>query len=335
MNNLLLKKRVELSQREKELVDAFIMKQSTNGEFINSLHFLEYHPNNRFCDDSIVLFDSGSKTVRAVMMAAKKVGVDDIIVSHPGTTFAGPIIDRKMEINEIERIVNQLLDYYEEKYRVIELKLSPIQYATQPIGTLDYILLKRGYKYGMTGLSNIIDLSGIRKEEDILQLFGSKRRNQVRKVIREELFEFKEDNIIRDEVWSFIDKNLREKFQAKATHSLKEIRELRNRFPENIIPYYVDSKDGRYGAFALVFRYKNVFHTQYLDVNYEFTGKYPNLYLIFQLIKEAKGMGDRFFSFGVSTERGGEYLNYGLYHYKAGYGGGDIVMPLYTKDCGR
>lgn len=42
-------------------------------------------------------------------------------------------------------------------------------------------------------------------------------------------------------------------------------------------------------------------------------------------------MGYCYFSFGASTEQEGEILNQGLYHYKAGYGGGDILLPVYTK----
>ena len=53
--------------------------------------------------------------------------------------------------------------------------------------------------------------------------------------------------------------------------------------------------------------------------------------MIKELIKTARELGYRYFSFGASTEDGGDILNYGLYEYKAEYGGGDIILPVYTK----
>ena len=101
--------------------------------------------------------------------------------------------------------------------------------------------------------------------------------------------------------------------------------------PEYIVPYEARTKEGEYAAFALVYQFKHVFHTQYLDVNYRFTGEYPNLYLVHNLLIEAVRQGCRMFSFGASTEDGGNYLNEGLFAYKAGYGGGSILLPSYTK----
>jgi len=87
-----------------------------------------------------------------------------------------------------------------------------------------------------------------------------------------------------------------------------------------------------YGAFALIYKFKNVFHTQYLDMNYNISSEYPNLYLIHCLINTAVKEGFRYFSFGASTENGGEYLNETLYGYKNGYGGGSILLPKFTKE---
>ena len=93
----------------------------------------------------------------------------------------------------------------------------------------------------------------------------------------------------------------------------------------------MDTADGIYGAFGLIYLFKNVFHTQYLDLNYDYSTHYPNLLLITELIWEARRLGYRWFSFGASTESGGQVMNEGLYEYKAAYGGGDILLPVFTK----
>lgn len=337
-NELELVKLEKTSEQEKVRINEFILKKNTNGEFINSPLFLSYHPDGRFIDDSIVVFDAGSRAIRAVMMAAKRKVEDDIIVSHPGTTFAGPIIDRKMSIELIEEAVSIMLDYYEKKYKRIEIKLTPAYYSYQSCDVVIYFMLKRGYSLGMTGLSNIINISDLRTEEDVLNLFDAKRRNQVRKVLKEEFFVFHEEDSIAPLVWANMNRNLELKYHSKTTHTFNEICDLKSKFNDKILPFYVKTNDNIYGAFGLVFKFKNVFHTQYLDLNYEYTGKYPNLFLIMKLIQKAREFGFDYFSFGASTDKGGAVLNYSLYNYKAGYGGGDIILPFCTwekeqKEC--
>lgn len=326
-----LKKHSELSDKEKKLVDNFILEECTNGEFINTLEFLEYHPKGKFNDDTVVLMDSESRSVRSLMVACTLPGKDDVLISHAGTTFAGPIINRKHSINNISEYLQVVLDYYESRYKRIELRLPPVVFGKQPFGTVEYILLKRGYIKGMKGLSNIIDISGIKNVDDILKTFYAKRRNQVKKVLKNNMFCLRESAEIQQNVWENMNLNLDRKFQSKTTHTLNEIRDLKNRFPKQISAYYVDTHDGDYGAFCLAFKFKNVFHTQYLDTNYNYTGQYPNLFLITRLIEIARSEGYSYFSFGASTENNGEYLNEGLYSYKADYGGGDVILPVFVK----
>lgn len=329
IDNLEIKQKVELTEKQAAKADAFIMKESTTGEFINTFRYLDYHPEGRFQDDSIVVLDKGSGEIRGVMVAAR--GDNDSIVSYPGTTFAGPIVDRAAKLETTEAVLDSMLGYYESRYREVRIKKQPDYYSRQPFHLIDYILLRRGYTYGMSALANIICIDRMNTEEDILALFHSKRRNQVRKVMKEGQFMFTAQEEIRKAVWKNMNENLQNKFGAKTTHTLEEIRDLQSRLPDNIRAFYADTADGTYGAFALCFLFKNVFHTQYLDVNYEHAGQYPNLLLILKLIQEAGGMGYHYFSFGASTEDGGKVLNRGLYSYKAEYGGGDILLPVYTR----
>ena len=325
-----IKKKETLSEKEKKKTDEFILKESVNGEFINTCLFLDYHPSGRFVDDSIVVWETNSGAVVGCMMAAQT--EEGEVVSHPGTTFAGPVVDSKSDIQTKEEILGVILHYYESKYKKIELKLLPGCYSLQPNDTLSYFLLRRGYIFGMTALANIVNLTKIKEDEEIMHLFTSGRRNHVKKAIKEKRFYFKEEREVVPKVWMHMNENLATKFHSSTTHTLNEINDLRERFPDRILPFYVYTNEQEYGAFALVFCFKNVFHTQYLDVNYKLSSSYPNLYLIYMLMKEACARKYSFISFGASTENRGQSVNYGLYHYKNGYGGGDLVLPVYTFD---
>lgn len=326
--NYNIKKREDWSDNDCFKIDDFIMKDSTTGEFINTLNYLDYHPKERFEDDSIAVFDKGSGEVRGVMIAAR-IG-KDIIESYPGTTFAGPIVDRASKLDVIETAMEMMLGYYESKYQEIRIKKIPDYYTKQPFNMIDYILLNRGYAYGMSALTNVIDLGNVKIKEDIWELFDSKKRNHTKKAIKEHMFVFSEGEI-QEDAWANMNRNLKNKFNSKTTHTFEEIQELSRRCPEYIKAYYVNTEAGDYAAFALVYLFKNVFHTQYLDMDYKYTGRYPNLLLVYEMIKIAKEKGYEYFSFGASTESGGEILNRGLYNYKIGYGGGDVLLPVYIK----
>lgn len=320
----------EMNEKEQMAVDAFLLSPNTNGEFINSLKYLAYHPPGRFTEDSAVVRDIASKTIRGVMLATVDPEVPTRIISHMGTTFAGPILDQNLSIEGIETVLDVLMNYYEQKYAEIVLKTTPPCYTAQPFDPIGYFLLRRGYSFGMTALANIIDLSNLKTEADILHLFDSKRRNQTKKALKNELFEFTMSSHVRPEVWGRMNENLHQKFNSKTTHTYEEICDLLQRVPERIQACYVDTTEGDYGAFALIYKFKRVYHTQYLDTNYQYTGEYPNLLMILRLIQQALEEKYRYFSFGASTEAGGSILNRGLYNYKSGYGGGSILLPKYT-----
>lgn len=316
---------------EKDKIDKFLLDVDTNGEFINTIKYLSYHPKNRFIDDSIYIKDIDSGTIKCVLMAASTDEQPQTIISHPGTTFSGIVLNHKINIQEVKDIINLIESYYRIKYKYIIIKLSPFIYHKQPNQLLDYLLMKNKYIYGFTALANVIDLSKINGEEQIYNLYDSKRRNQVRKTIKDNQYEFLQLRKIEEHIWENINKNLDLKYKATTTHSYTEIVSLSNKFPKNIVPYVVYKKGGQYGAFSLIYKFKNVFHTQYLDLNYELRNEYPNLYLIHNLIKMAINEGYRFFSFGASTENEGNILNEGLFNFKNQFGGGSILLPKYTK----
>lgn len=319
-------------EKETSKIDRFIMDCNTNGEFINTVKYLSYHPPGRFCEDSVYVEDVDSGAIKCVLMSASTKDDIDIIISHPGTTFAGLIFNSRDSIGEMVKAVDLIEKYYKTNYKKIVLRTSPAYYRNQPDQKIDYMLMKKGYEAGLTALVNIIDLSKINKEVEIFELYNCRKRNQVRKTIKENNFSFMEKENIPREIWGNINLNLQRKFDTKSTHAFSEIIKLKRMFPENIIPYATYKSNGEYGAFSLVYKFKNVFHTQYLDMNYDLSRENANYFLLHNLILEAMREGYKYFSFGASTEKGGEYLNEGLFRFKSGFGGGTILLPQYIKE---
>lgn len=319
----------EADEALREKIDIFIENNRTTGEFINTVKYLSYHPADRFTDDSVVVVETGSMTIKGVMMAAESREDSRILVSHPGTTFAGPVVENGEKIRATFEILELIFDYYEAKYEEIQVRLVPSVYMGQACERVEYFLQRRGYLCRMNGLANLISLHLVKTNDDILSLCKAKKRNHIRKAMKEEKFIVQKSAEIRKDVWMNMNQNLSDKFSAKTTHTYEEMIDLQKRFPDRIIPYYALTEAGDYGAFALIYKFKNVYHTQYLDLNYKYSGSYPNLLLLFSLIEKAVNEKYSVFSFGVSTENGGQILNEGLFEYKAGYGGGEILLKAY------
>lgn len=329
--NLMVIKRGSADKKIVRRADEFVLSEQTNGEFINSVRYLCYHPESRFEDDSIIVLNQENKEVLGVMMAARIPGNAHAIISHPGTTFSGPILNHKAGIESNFAILQFMLDYYESRYQTVEIRLRPTAYDSQPMEYIPFYLLNRGYQCGMTALANVLRIEKAESSDVQLRSYDAKRRNQVKKVIKEDRYVFLSESGIREEYWANLNQNLQSKYGTSSTHTYGEISYLQELYSDRIQTFSTRRSSGEYGAFALVYRFKNVFHTQYLDMNYAYSSEYPHLYLIHNLIRLAHEEGYSVFSFGGSTEERGAYLNKGLYDYKDGYGGGSILLPVYTK----
>jgi len=330
--NLFIKERNDWSEKDICDIDAFILAPSTNGEFINSLRFLSYHPKNRFQDASIAIFDRDCGRLCGVVLANEiRCSKETCLVSHQGTTFAGPVLSQRLGIRETKAVLECIISYYEARYSKIEFRLAPEIYGTQPFGRIEYFLLCHGYQYGLSGLANVISLSGITDENTSLLLYKAKRRNQVRKALREHKYHIQHFEIVPEYAWHSLEENLWDKYGVKPTHTLSEINDLLLRFPQNISVDVALRSDGCYGALAVSFLFRRVWHTQYLDLNYALAKDYPNLFLIHELIGEAIQQGYPWFSFGVSNERNVKVLNEGLFDYKSNFGGGEVLLPCFVK----
>ena len=82
-------------------------------------------------------------------------------------------------------------------------------------------------------------------------------------------------------------------------------------------------------AGILIFVFKSVAHTQYISVSSEGAKIGALDLLISQTIDDFEDKKFDYFSFGISTENNGEFLNSGLIRQKEGFGGRGIAIDTY------
>ena len=111
------------------------------------------------------------------------------------------------------------------------------------------------------------------------------------------------------------------------THTLDEITLLARRFPQNI-KLFAAYEGNTMHAGVVIYEYGDVAHTQYMASN-AIGKEHGALDLIINYLVEECYSGFKYFSFGISTEQQGRYLNPGLAAQKEMFGARAVIHDFY------
>ena len=124
----------------------------------------------------------------------------------------------------------------------------------------------------------------------------------------------------------------KEKHHVKPIHTLEDLLDLKKRIPENL-RFRGLFFGGRYvcGMLQFVFGKTKVLHDQNISPDESFTEFHHTTPMNLFALREAVQEGFRHFSWGISTENGGNFLNENLFHYKESFGALPCVNVRYEK----
>lgn len=313
--------------------DRFVMENSMNGTFLQTHNFLNYHPENRFKDASFFVEKSG-----IIVAVVPGCNVEGKFVSHQGSTFGGPVISKDFYSgNKILDIVKAIDNYIVRNFKSAKLKPTSQLFATMPSDLLDYALEHSGYSRH-TELSCYTPLA---KNVDPLENCKRECRHNFR---QSEKLDLTYGEIPDNELEKFYDFLVLSKarYNTKPVHSLAELRDLKQRFPEEILFRGIwrngnqnlqESRNGEYLSGMMIFYFKQAktFHFQYLAPDDSKRETNATTALFVSALREAAQRGCEKFSWGISTEDGGAYLNENLYRFKESFGALPCVNARYEK----
>lgn len=312
--------------------DKFIQRESVNGTFLQSRNFLNYHPDGRFVDASVVIYRGNSEILAVVPAAEVFENGKRVFSSHPGSTFGGIVFNRQFyDLEHVELAIEKLEAYCKEcGYQKMILKPSGQIFADEGNDLLEYFLFQKGYHHN-SEISFVIDFHHYK--EDILSNFTSARRRDYRYAEKNNL-EFRElqnlDEI--EEFYNLLCENLR-KFDTKPVHTLEELIDFKTSRLEKIVRFFGSYYEQRMVAGSMAFMFgKKIFHTQYLAASQEDLKLYPNNFNDTKMIMLAQKEGFNYFSFGISTEEHGHVLNMKLAQFKEGFGTQYFNNKIWHKD---
>ena len=320
---------VQYNETYKEKWDKFVLTESINGTFLQTMNFYEYHPKDRFIDNSL-LFLNGT-TIIAVLPACIRERENRVLYSHPGSTFGGLIIGKKFnKISYLDILFEKLHEYLRNNsFDKIILKQPGTIYQNSESQLLDYYLFMNGYSDSSeVGYYIDFDTYG----EDIISNFTASRRRDYRYSLKNN-FEFRElqSETEINEFYNILCDNYN-KFGKNPVHTIDELLDFKFSRLSNMTNFFGVYYEKKMIAGGMVFTFgQEIFHTQYLAVLQEKKDMFANEFLYVNLISTAKEKEYKMLSFGTATLEDGKILNRPLAMYKEGFGTLEYVNKTYFK----
>ena len=293
--------------------------ESKNGTFLFNRSYMDYH-SDRFRDASVMVYRDTDLV--AVMPANLK---DLVVQSHGGLTFGGLITGSQMSTPRFLEIFAAVLDYYRERGGAeLEYKPVPRIYHRYPSEEDLYALFLADAECWRRDVSSAIP-SAHRLP------YQKRRQREVKSAQRRGIRV--EESSAWEAFWEVLRENLSRKHGLKPVHTLDEITLLHSRFPDNI-RLFSGSEGDELQAGVVVYEGMQVAHAQYIGCSEE-GRKTGALDALFAHLIENVYRDKPWFSFGVSTEDGGRYLNKGLIEFKEGFGARAVTQDFFRIDLGR
>lgn len=290
-----------------------MVNASKNGTFLLCRDYMEYH-SDRFEDYSMMVYEDGDLVA---LLPASRSG--NTVSSHGGLTYGGLVMglrssgDRPLEW--MKAIVERLR---EEGITKLTYKSIPHIYHLQPAEEDLYALFRLGATLTVRNLATVIDIQNPIKSS----------RLGKRAVKRQRLGGITVEPTERvADFWHIIMEDRRVRHNTVPVHTGEEMELLHSRFPENI-KLYVAKREGRIIAGAVLYVCNGVLHLQYAAGDEEGKQLYATDIIYHDIITN-RHADARYFDFGTSNERGGEYLNTGMVRHKEEFGGRSVVYDTY------
>lgn len=288
------------------------INESKNGLFFFDRNFMEYH-SDRFTDHSLLIFNNNK--ILALFPASES-GKE--IISHGGLTFGSLLLSHYVKAVEVVEIFNSIKQYYKElTFSEIIYKAIPHIFHKYPSEEDLYALFRHEALLFRRDISSVIDLAKPIR-------FSETKRQLVRKCEEKNITVIENENF--GEYWGLLSSVL-QKFDAKPVHTAEEIKLLKDKFPENIRLFEAKIESNLLAGIVL-FDFGNVVHTQYMAASQE-GRKLGALDFINHTLLQ-KFSNRKYYSFGISTEKQGRFLNEGLIQQKENMGARGIALDFYS-----
>ena len=104
--------------------DHFV-NNSNNGTIFHLRRFLNYHPENRFNDHSLII-KKKQKIFAVFPGAEKQINNEKHLISHPGLSFGSFVVQNNLSVADSCKMIEKFKGYLKKlNFKVVFIKLSP------------------------------------------------------------------------------------------------------------------------------------------------------------------------------------------------------------------
>jgi len=288
---------------------------ANNGTFLHRRDYISYH-SDRFQEESVLVYRN---SVPVAIFPCNR--HDNQIVSHGGLTYGGLVHGASLRVADVLDIFRLLVDHY-KAMGCNQLLYKPVpQYLHKyPCDEDLYVLYRLGAQLVRRDLNSVIFLPAPVKFSDL-------RVRKEKKAEKNRILITIDENV--EAFYRMLCINLK-KYTKKPVHSLDELQLLKQRFPKNISIFCAKNQDELLAG-TVIYDLDHAVHCQYISSSDLGRNVGALDYLFSYLIREYFS-DRRYFSFGISTENDGKYLNDGLIFQKEGFGARAMVHDFYQLD---
>ena len=275
--------------------------------------YMEYHA-DRFEDHSLLFYSKGKLIA---LLPANVVGNE--VQSHGGLSYGGVISGNSMKAQLMLNVFDAMILYFKEQgFKSINYKTIPHIYHQLPAEEDLYALFRHQAILYRRDLNTVIDLGNKLP-------YAALRKRKLKQAAIPAL-ELSESRKF-DAFLSISQQILEAKYKTTPVHTAAELKCLATHFPD-AIKLYTATLNNKLLAGILTYDTPITAHCQYIAGTPEGQDLGALDLLTNSLITEVYAH-KRYFSFGISTEQQGHYLNQSLIRNKEGYGGRAIAQDFY------
>ena len=268
---------IKYENKYEKIWDEFI----SNGVFGTIYHtrkFINYHPKNRFIDTSILIY---YKNKLICVLPCCKLKENSKNFSYIGATYGGPVFNRKYtKIKYMKIIIDKIFNFYNEN---IEFRIANNIYFNESIFNLYYLLSNK--------LKMKSELSFYFKTNNIFinKISNKDNKRLLKKIINNSDINCYLTNNKIDYInyYKILEKNLKMRYNTKATHTLDEFLLIKDILNERQSLYIVKNKDDIIlGGVYLIKATDICWYICYISKNIDFSGHNCSILYIIKTISE-------------------------------------------------
>ncbi len=303
---------------------------AANATLFHTHQFLSYHPPSRFQNHHLIFWEG--EEPRAVLTGALRETPQGVaLVSYSGASYGGLAYPLGLNFHHAYHLVTTLIRYARGAgWQTLTLTPPPAIYSSEPPDVLHFHLLKSGFHYTKREITQAIPL--YHADRDLFDSLCNKTRTAVRKALKEKL--------TVDEDIPLSDANLetfypllwdnRRRLGVTPTHSLEELRRLRDLVPEHLSLSLVrQGKRAIAGILNFVCN-QRVLLIFYVCHDWDYQELRPVPLLVYRTMEWAKRHGFLYLDFGTSTLN--MEPNWGLVKFKENFGSWGYFRDTLTME---